>query len=107
MSDHPSIQSSVQRAISKLDERQSHDEWRSEVLNYFMWKYPVVYFDIVDGRDPPTWLAAPELTYLYPVGRRPGTDVSGYQTGSPHIKVPIIPTIRCRGRWLLLHPSAL
>ena len=90
MSDHPSIQSSVQRAISKLDERQSHDEWRSEVLNYFMWKYPVVYFDIVDGRDPPAWLAAPELTYLYPVGRRPGTDVSGYPAGSPHIKVPII-----------------
>ena len=90
MSDHPSSQSSMSKTITKLDERLSHEEWRSDVLNYFMWKYPVVYFDIVEDRDPETWLAAPNLTYLYPVDRKPGTDITSFLPNAPHRTVPII-----------------
>ena len=83
MSDHPKVQDTIKRQIKCLDEQIKYEEWRAEMMNYVLSKYPVAYSHIEHKVDPATVFQTPILDYTIRIARKPATNIVGYIFENP------------------------
>ena len=79
MSDYPKVQDAFERNIRCLNDQIKYEEWRAEILNYIMSRYPVSYSHIEHQVNPVDTFEIPTLDYTICISRKSKTLADGFR----------------------------
>ena len=93
MSNHTKVQDTFKRNIRCLNDQTKYEEWRAEILNYIMSRYPVAYTHIEYQVDPVHTFKVPILDQTIRIARKPITLADGFRFDNiSAIDLPIVRT---------------